>query len=467
MDILPGRGGHLLEDALGRDAVLLGEPGEFVVYEHLGFLLPPPAAKCGFRVGLPGAVGEGQAPDVLRGRGMEAVPDPRLIFYHRLNVIQEGVTMSIERWGCFSVKDHKRPRAFIADVVLYDRLVVPYPSDEPERKEWKKNKWAPERLLRMLDALGDLAIPVAWNDYTRDIFNERYRAAQGAEGDARALASSANDKAAMFRIDGENATHLNDEVLPDGLRQAFFRQGIPISENASVSVKTKSTHWLILDEENHGVFSAKSEDDGISVYEKLDPFFVTRMLLTQDFLPSIHGVEPRAVAAYPSYNSFRKDFSLDGNRAQSDKLGWMMKTHFLVPRSSIRSDVNFLRKVVKLIGTDEFKEKRRLFYACQEKAIAEGATEAYVTHQLSKRINDYNAAVKDAMKEVYTKSLFTVFKVLLDVVSAPLNPITYAKSGVEIAQFLKFDRKPKLEEPESAPVAMFHALRTYYRIVDR
>jgi hypothetical protein len=33
----------------------------------------------------------------------------------------------IELWGTFSVKDHLRERAFVAEVLLYDRLVIPRP----------------------------------------------------------------------------------------------------------------------------------------------------------------------------------------------------------------------------------------------------------------------------------------------------------------------------------------------------
>ncbi len=28
-------------------------------------------------------------------------------------------------WGCYSVADHLEPRAFVADLLLYDRLVIP------------------------------------------------------------------------------------------------------------------------------------------------------------------------------------------------------------------------------------------------------------------------------------------------------------------------------------------------------
>jgi hypothetical protein len=39
----------------------------------------------------------------------------------------------METWGTFSVTDHLGRRAFVADVILYDRLVIPVPDAEERR----------------------------------------------------------------------------------------------------------------------------------------------------------------------------------------------------------------------------------------------------------------------------------------------------------------------------------------------
>ena len=45
-----------------------------------------------------------------------------------------GVHMGKQVWGTFSVKDHCDPGAFVAEVMLYDRLVIPnHPTPENER----------------------------------------------------------------------------------------------------------------------------------------------------------------------------------------------------------------------------------------------------------------------------------------------------------------------------------------------
>jgi len=64
--------------------------------------------------------------------------------------------MPFQTWGTFSVTDHLGPRAFVADVVLYDRLVIPVP-DAEERKRWADLGRRPDVLDRKLEILEELA----------------------------------------------------------------------------------------------------------------------------------------------------------------------------------------------------------------------------------------------------------------------------------------------------------------------
>jgi hypothetical protein len=78
-------------------------------------------------------------------------------------------------WGTFSVKDHVREGAFVAEALMYDKLVVPVPprrgiGDAKQRSEaeaewerWKNEKWDPARQTQLLGILGDLAVPVEWD----------------------------------------------------------------------------------------------------------------------------------------------------------------------------------------------------------------------------------------------------------------------------------------------------------------
>lgn len=57
-------------------------------------------------------------------------------------------------WGTFSVVDHLRPDAFVSDVLVYNRLVVPVPPDDAV-DAWEQGGWQPGRQRTILDILKD------------------------------------------------------------------------------------------------------------------------------------------------------------------------------------------------------------------------------------------------------------------------------------------------------------------------
>jgi hypothetical protein len=84
-------------------------------------------------------------------------------------------------WGTFAVNDHLRPHAFVAEVLLFDTLAVPYPSTDEERMRWLRpneqdpdETWDPDGLDALLKVLGTqkappkkgrpLAFTVPWSD---------------------------------------------------------------------------------------------------------------------------------------------------------------------------------------------------------------------------------------------------------------------------------------------------------------
>jgi hypothetical protein len=84
-----------------------------------------------------------------------------------------SVAGNIEIWGTYSVKDHTQRRPFVADVMLYDRLVVPFPPDDEEKERWRVNGWQPSRLNSCLDILDDLAIPLPWDAERKKAFRDQ------------------------------------------------------------------------------------------------------------------------------------------------------------------------------------------------------------------------------------------------------------------------------------------------------
>jgi hypothetical protein len=63
-----------------------------------------------------------------------------------------------ERWGALSERDHANASSLVAEILMYDRLIVPYPNNEEEIERWRLNNWMPDELFKLLHSLGSPAI---------------------------------------------------------------------------------------------------------------------------------------------------------------------------------------------------------------------------------------------------------------------------------------------------------------------
>lgn len=81
--------------------------------------------------------------------------------------------MSEQLWGTYSVADHCTAYPFVADLVLYDRLVVPVPpeGDDEEWTRWRDNCWEPDLQALLLEELGDYVRRVPWTAELRANWN--------------------------------------------------------------------------------------------------------------------------------------------------------------------------------------------------------------------------------------------------------------------------------------------------------
>jgi hypothetical protein len=94
--------------------------------------------------------------------------------------------MSFERWATFSVQDHLAKNAFVAEVLIYDKLVIPYPAsfEDEEWRRWEQRGWNPEYLEKCFHKLGSLVEPVPWDEFHRQEFADRREAARQTGQDA-------------------------------------------------------------------------------------------------------------------------------------------------------------------------------------------------------------------------------------------------------------------------------------------
>lgn len=98
--------------------------------------------------------------------------------------------MPIERWGSLSVADHVDTAALAANVLLYDRLVVPimtHQADRDERAYWEQHGWHPDLQANRVAQLGELAVRKPWDRHRRELFRTRAQQLAAEQGDAAGI----------------------------------------------------------------------------------------------------------------------------------------------------------------------------------------------------------------------------------------------------------------------------------------
>jgi hypothetical protein len=212
-------------------------------------------------------------------------------------------------WGTFSVKDHCRPNAFVREVLLFDRLVLPVPCDDQERSRWRQpnakdpaETWDPERLDVLRSILGSQDVP-AQRPIVHGLLRRRY---------------------------------------PSGLSPAPLSWDSPWTQ----------ARWEF---ERSRVLTAKT-------ITSIDAFYTSRIILAmgQD-LPGV--IE--AVAAFPSEEQCRSELNPsvpappDMTAAQALL---MLAAPLLIPNADEGKDFGPLREAASLARDPQFQNERQAYY---------------------------------------------------------------------------------------------------------
>ena len=67
-----------------------------------------------------------------------------------------------QRWAAFSVRAHRDLGSLAADILLYDRVILPVPDSDAEYDRWVRSKWAPEKLAPLVVQSAGHIIGVPW-----------------------------------------------------------------------------------------------------------------------------------------------------------------------------------------------------------------------------------------------------------------------------------------------------------------
>jgi hypothetical protein len=264
--------------------------------------------------------------------------------------------MGIELWGTFSVRDHLVPRAFVADVLLYDRLVIPVPADEPgsEAATWSA-KWNAARQARVLETLEELAIPLPWTKQRQEAWQARFDAEAAPE---------------RRQVVAEMAQGVSGDV-------AIAR------DPANRDLPYRITRALLTDQ-----FNNDKDDD-----------LLRRIKATEKLKP---GSKLEVIAAFPSYEAYSKVLGSEGATTGAMPGGMLPPTRifgwtFFVPESNAwgeTADLRLLAEAVNFVRTTDFIEKRSEFYKWLADISDGGVPPDAARADMEKRISQYTELMR-------------------------------------------------------------------------
>jgi hypothetical protein len=87
-----------------------------------------------------------------------------------------GAVERRQRWAAFSVKAHRDPGSLAADILLYDRIILPVPEDDAEYDRWVRRNWAPDQLAPLAVQAAGHIISVPWTAQLRQEWRTRWDA---------------------------------------------------------------------------------------------------------------------------------------------------------------------------------------------------------------------------------------------------------------------------------------------------
>jgi len=271
---------------------------------------------------------------------------------------------ALESWhelcATFSVKDHTYPGAFIAEVLLYDRLIIPVIATEANgltkeqaRKEWdrwksSKKGWDPARQKQLVgilkNKLQDRVIEVPWTP----VLQAEWKAKRN---DPTHDAPESLEKLVARRLDNAR-------------RDGYFLTGDILQQFAPAMAKTVVA---------------------------VSPFRSLKDLETRASVRPVGGgvgVEPLPAASLMTVLGFE----------------------LFVPGDPDRNDFDLLSEAAEVASDPAYRTKRTALYLWQQRFIAQGKTDAV---SIKTALKEMRGLVTDLRKETgwkWLKHVFTFFK---------------------------------------------------------
>jgi hypothetical protein len=326
-------------------------------------------------------------------------------------------------WGTFSVADHKRRHAFVADVLVYDRLIIPVPAGDDDDR-WARNEWDVNRQRRFLDVLrdgdDDRVVEVPWDRAKRDVFKERT---------TELAAAAAFDVSVIDSVARDN---------PDTPAQYIAR--------------------MVLQDYVDAAHDAE---------------------LLSGVLRGLPRTDVQVVAAYQSWAQLtdeRDVEEIDSTGASgADLLGGFVWP-FIVPAEQDRSDIDLLKRAVEFANRPEVQAYRLAFHQWRNDVVRGGKTPREAAENLGAQISEYGEWSRKLKVQTATRTACAVVALGATVAGSAVLPFigvpTLAASlvgaggaGVGLVDFIasRLFRQGHAGTAANQPGALFWEARTAIR----
>jgi hypothetical protein len=273
--------------------------------------------------------------------------------------------MSPQFWGCYAVSDHLQHNAFVADVLLFERLVIPVPpeNDPVALRPWQDD-WRGDEQRKLLDILGGIAYPVPWTSEFREQFRGQWAAMLGAQLDAKADAES--------------------KYL------------------AGVSPRAASATRSIIGEELAGMVLGQPDVHALAVYA--EPVKFDKEWYFASYSPFLRR-RRRAAAGEPE---FEVDPQAPVEPAQEYGLAKLLLADFAIPATPGRSGADLLKEAVDLASEPEMAAWRRSYHGWIAEMAPKGLSDKTLVREMREHVAAYNAAATRKKRTVMATRSATI-----------------------------------------------------------
>jgi hypothetical protein len=297
-------------------------------------------------------------------------------------------------WGTFSVMDHAREGAFLAEVVMYDRLVIPVPPDPEHAKtpkdrnfaekqwdRWERHGWNPKRQQTLLSILKPVAVPIEWNRERHERWAAEYE-------------KSKRDAAQQF-----------SEILAGWKTGEVLLDELPAMAGGVVAV---------------------------SPYDSLEDLKrelgITEMSTLVERLQAGRGLPGNVISA-------------------------VIGREFLVPEDPDRDEFYLLRRAVDLVQEVDYRQARADFHSAQQRFINSGKTDLEsVTAAVNAMAEHLDVLQRLARRQRIWNGIRRAFfftQIATDLLTAPINPVSAGKAAIALGKFTVDERLRNPAAPHS------------------